>query len=204
MKASQAIIMYDNDEGSSLKYAEHYDIVNGNMVNAKPVLKDFFTALVKTESTDIEVIPEELLAMSSAEIIFHIPSETRLIKLAIDNGSIEGMLHIPHLVFHINKNLKAVYVYEYDNGILYEAPFPNILSDKICFGTTVINFNNGIQPLINEVINMFFCSRFSSHYNHEMFDRMKLAIETNQTEYYDKTKRQEASCDIQRFITRLL
>ena len=204
MKASQAIIMYD-DEGNDISYAEHFDIINGNLVNAKPVKDDFFSLLAINNNTELQKIPKEVVALSNNEIVFIVPTEVREIKLALDNTTIYGNLLIPNLVFHVNKITKNIYVYEYENNKLYNAPFPNITNGKLCIGTVSDElFSDNYQETISKVKNVFFDSRFSNHYDSEMFNNIRVAIETFKTEYYDKTKRTEISSNIQRFIVGLL
>jgi hypothetical protein len=205
MKATQAIIMYD-DENDDVVYAEHYDIINGNMVNAKPVTEDFFSSLKFTEKdTKLQAIPKEVLALSQTEILFFVEGRKREILLALNDKTIKGELEVPTLIFHVKKIEKKIYVYAYDDGKLYVPPFPNITDSKLCTGTFTDNFFNGdYDKIVRSVTSIFFDSRFSNHYDTEIFNAMKNAIETCNPKYYEREKLEQVSSDIQRFIPRLL
>lgn len=184
MKATDVIIMYSHDDIPD--YAEHYDMVDGKLMNAKPVTKDFFVMLKANGQEEYQKIPPELILINNGSKVFYVKGKERLIKLAIESGEISGILMMPNLLFDVNIFDKKIIVNMVIKNKLYAAPFPNITNDSLCTGNVHDSeniFTMNYVDMIKAVKHIFFNSRFSSHYDSTIFNAMKEAIENNNKNY---------------------
>ena len=198
LKATDAIILYTIDDGhENITYAEHYDIVDGEMKNAKPAEEGIFSKFKSsTGETITPQILKNILFISDNVFVFTLNAGKRLISVNTDGKILQGYLHIPKLLFTVNTVSCEVYAYMVIGEYMYEAPFPNITNGKICFGSM------NMQPLLTgkfnkiakNVTDAFFETNFSSHYSEELFKSLCSALENKTKEHeYKKIKIQKVS-----------
>lgn len=201
LKATDAIILYSNDD--DISYAEHYDIVDGEMKNAKPAEEGIFKKF--KSSTGETIIPQRLkniLFISDSIFVFTLNAGKRLVSVNISGKILQGYLHIPKLLFTVNTVSCEVYAYMVIGEYMYEAPFPNITNGKICFGSMDMRplLSGKFNTMAKNVTDAFFETNFSSHYSDELFKSLCTAIEQkNRKHEYEKIKIEKVS----NYLTRL-
>ena len=190
LNATDALILFTDD---SRTYVEHYDIVNGELKNGKPA--DEMTMTFLKQSSGIGIKPQILNYrfhfISDYALAFSIPAKKRLLSLHKDKEIIQGYLNIPQLLFVADTVANAVYVVMLIKDDIYKAPFSNIDNRKICFGSLEMTnmLTGSYDNIADNIVNAFFSTNFSNHYNSDIFDKIVKAIQTKQKTYeYEKIK----------------
>ena len=206
LTATDAIILYSND--SDIVYAEHYDIIEGEMKNAKPAEEGIFQKF--KSSTGQTIVPQKLnniVFISDSVFAFTLNAGRRLISANRGDKIIQGYLRIPKLLFEANIISCEVRVYMVIGQYLYDAPFPNITGGKICFGSMDMKplLEGTFNTMARNITDAFFQTNFSSHYSDKLFKSLCTAIETKQAKHeYEKTKIKKVSNYLAGLTHRLL
>ena len=206
LTATDAIILYSDD--SDIAYAEHYDIINGEMKNAKPAEEGIFQKF--KSSTGQTIVPQKLdniVFISDSVFAFVLNANRRLVSANRGDKILQGYLRIPKLFFVADTVSCEVRVYMVIGQYLYDAPFPNITEGKICFGSMDMKplLEGTFNTMARNITDAFFHTNFSAHYSDKLFKSLCIAIETKQAKHeYEKTKIKKVSNYLAGLTHRLL